>query len=201
MFTRNAVEFLEGVESYLPSGLCLPHHIRRILAWVDHCFNELFSACNEDVIDGTCTHLHVGSCFHLVHDRHTKGPSLDFLRQELMLMEPQVSFSAPTRSNEQSQDTPKPAAPTRIVIPQNLYRHLHPAAQRSKMPTETRPYKPKIHQPVGLHILSRSIGTTLPLEDGNTCLIFPQADHVACQIVTQRHMPVHHGSGSWKAPF
>ena len=28
----------------------------------------------------------------------------------------------------------------------------------------------------------------------------PQADHVACQIVTKRQAPAQHGSGSWKAP-
>ena len=127
-FTRNAVEFLEGAETYLPTTLCLPHHIRRLSSWVDQCFRDLFCACHDDVINGTYTHLHIGSCFYLTHERHTKGPSLDFLRQELMLMEPPKSLSAPSRlpgkPQEPHKDTHKPSAPTRTVIPQTLYRHL-----------------------------------------------------------------------------
>ena len=85
-FTRRAVEFLEGVETYLPGTLRLSHHISRILTWTDQCFNDLFLACQDDVINGSYTHLYVAACFNLLHERHTKGPSLDYLRQELMLL-------------------------------------------------------------------------------------------------------------------
>ena len=125
-FTRHAVEFLEGVETYLPSSLRQPQHVARILNWTDQCFNDLFSACHEDVINGSYTHLNVGSCFYLLHERHTKGPSLDYLRQELMLLGSRVPPAVP--SNQVASPSMAPparmAAPTRNVIPQHLYRHL-----------------------------------------------------------------------------
>ena len=80
-FTVGAVEFLEGVDTYLPMVLNQPHHVTRILSWVDQCFNDLFCACHEDVINAYYSHLEVGTCFYLLHKRHTKGPSLDYLRQ------------------------------------------------------------------------------------------------------------------------
>ncbi len=45
-FIRRAVEFLEGVKTYLPGTLRLPSHVHIILAWTDQCFNDLFSACH-----------------------------------------------------------------------------------------------------------------------------------------------------------
>ena len=124
-FTRKAVEFLEGVETYLPGNLRQPRHVSRILTWTDQCFNDLFSSCHEDVINGSYTHLAIVSCFHLLHERHTKGPSLDYLRQELMLL-----GSTPLIPVTVLNPTPVPppagkhAAPTRNVIPQHLFRHL-----------------------------------------------------------------------------
>jgi hypothetical protein len=126
-FTKRAVEFLEGVETYLPGTLRLSHHVARILSWTDQCFNDLFLACHDDVINSTYTHLYVASCFNLLHERHSKGPSLDFLRQELILL---GSKSSPTASILPAipplvlQASSTSTAPPRNIIPKHLFRYL-----------------------------------------------------------------------------
>ena len=120
---------LEGLETYLPIYLRQPCHVDRILLWMDQCFNDLFSACLEDVVHGTYTHLDIGACFLILHDRHTKGPSLDYLRQELMFLgstslstyppAPHTSPALPSNAHPRSTTTPP-----RHVIPRHLFRHL-----------------------------------------------------------------------------
>ena len=123
------MEFLEGVETYLSSGLRQPQHVARILTWTDQCFNDTFCACHENVINGSYTHLNAVACFNLLHERHTKGPSLDYLRQELMLLGsaiPLSAHSAPSAPGAASivATSPRTAPPTRNVIPKHIFRHL-----------------------------------------------------------------------------
>ena len=126
-FTRRAVEFLEGVETYLPGTLRLSPHIARILTWTDQFFNDLVLACHDDVMNTSYTHLYVASCFNLLHERHTKGPSLDYLRQELMLLGPKSLPGRPLPPAIPAlviQSSSTASSPPRNIIPRHLFCYL-----------------------------------------------------------------------------